>query len=346
MVDFAPKSFALPARVKREDSSADIHPALATIIEALNEHRAKMLDNWNSGAKQRKHPDAIPHGPWCTKVYQALSISNYAAKEEVLQYHAEGLAKHLGEEWHNSQMYEWATLNAHIKPNFQHITEERILQIKKRQRVPKVEKEASASTSSAGKTLANTIGKRPRGRPSGKAAGLRPSLGGGKRLRNPFEDEDDMDLDDETRPPKKAARMSQDSDIDYGGQVYNNDNKENEEDEEASTSSDDENSDERDAQQLTHVVIRADALPSMKPKGPNQTWLCEQSDCNFVVRGADDEDGQERIRAHFEEHEKEASKEAEELALSKINLAMQESRGHMPIKYAYFPPILVLVVVM
>jgi hypothetical protein len=57
-----------------------------------------------------------------------------------------------------------------------------------------------------------------------------------------------------------------------------------------------------------------------------------------VVRGADAQDAQALIQAHFRAHEAQADK---------IDLAVRESRagGHTPIKYAYahFPPVLLLV---
>lgn len=338
MQDFAPKPFVLPDRAKNGVSPSEIHPALAAVIEVLDTERAKLLEAWNRGVKQKKHPDTLLQSQWLTKIYMAMSIGAYAAKTEVLQYHAEGLAKHLSGDWHNSQLYEWAKRNADIKPKYEHISEEHILRIRRRQRnpnaTPRGEKEARAGAT-AGKTSVEPVGKRPRGRPSGKAAGLRPSLGGGKRLRDVYEDEDSMGLDSEQgHPVRKAARTSQ-----YPANGHDEDDELSD-----SSSSDEESPDEKGEEPLTRVVLRADPLPSMEPKGPNQTWTCEQPDCNYLVRGADDEDAKELIRNHFEEHEKEASDEAEERALNKINLAMQESQGHMPIKYAYFPPFLIIVI--
>jgi hypothetical protein len=53
-----------------------------------------------------------------------------------------------------------------------------------------------------------------------------------------------------------------------------------------------------------------------------------------VVRSADEQSAQELVQEHFRDHTAQAEK---------INLAVEESRGQMPIKYAYFPPILLLV---
>ncbi|KAK4151804.1 hypothetical protein C8A00DRAFT_45036 [Chaetomidium leptoderma] len=82
------------------------------------------------------------------------------------------------------------------------------------------------------------------------------------------------------------------------------------------------------------VVVHAERIPTTSPKGPDGTWTCDQEGCAHVVRSADEQDAQELIQEHFRDHEAQAEK---------INLAVKESRGHMPIKYAYFPPILLLV---
>ncbi|KAK4148076.1 uncharacterized protein C8A04DRAFT_8602 [Dichotomopilus funicola] len=85
---------------------------------------------------------------------------------------------------------------------------------------------------------------------------------------------------------------------------------------------------------VVRVVVHAERVPTSSPKGADGTWTCEQEGCTYVVRSADEHDSQEVIQAHFRDHEAQADK---------INLAVKESRGHMPIKYAYFPPILLVV---
>lgn len=83
------------------------------------------------------------------------------------------------------------------------------------------------------------------------------------------------------------------------------------------------------------LVIRAEKLPDSSPRGPHDTWTCDQDGCEYIVRGGDSEECQDRIRQHFRDHESK---------LTRMNLALSESaRGHMPIKYAYFPPFLILV---
>ncbi|KAK4072426.1 hypothetical protein Trihar35433_4490 [Trichoderma harzianum] len=83
------------------------------------------------------------------------------------------------------------------------------------------------------------------------------------------------------------------------------------------------------------IVIRTEKIPSTVPKGPDDTWTCEEDGCAYVVRGGDAQGCQTRIQKHFEEHQEQNKR---------LNLAVTESsRGHMPIKYAYFPPFLILV---
>lgn len=82
------------------------------------------------------------------------------------------------------------------------------------------------------------------------------------------------------------------------------------------------------------IVIRAEKIPSTTPQGPDATWTCDQDDCGYVVRGGDDEECQARIREHFVDHEQQ---------VERVSLAVTESRGHLPIKYAFFPPFLIIV---
>lgn len=83
------------------------------------------------------------------------------------------------------------------------------------------------------------------------------------------------------------------------------------------------------------IVIRTEKIPSTVPHGPGDAWACDQDGCTYVVRGGDADGCQTRIQKHFEEHQEQTKR---------LNLAVTESsRGHMPIKYAYFPPFLILV---
>ncbi|KAL7925433.1 hypothetical protein ACQKWADRAFT_318963 [Trichoderma austrokoningii] len=83
------------------------------------------------------------------------------------------------------------------------------------------------------------------------------------------------------------------------------------------------------------IVIRTEKIPSTLPQGPGDAWTCDEDGCTYIVRGGDADGCQARIQKHFEEHREQTKR---------LNLAVTESsRGHMPIKYAYFPPFLILV---
>lgn len=83
------------------------------------------------------------------------------------------------------------------------------------------------------------------------------------------------------------------------------------------------------------IVIQADKLPSTTPQGLHGTWTCDQEDCDYIVRGGDSAECEARIQRHFQDHER---------RMELVQLAMTEgNRGHVQIKYAYFPPFLILV---
>ncbi|QUC18546.1 uncharacterized protein UV8b_02787 [Ustilaginoidea virens] len=73
------------------------------------------------------------------------------------------------------------------------------------------------------------------------------------------------------------------------------------------------------------LVIRAERLPETSPRGPHDTWTCDQEGCDYIVRGGDEDECQARIRQHFRDHEQQ---------LARVNLAVTEgSRGHLPIHH-------------
>ncbi|KAI5461284.1 hypothetical protein BGZ63DRAFT_486843 [Mariannaea sp. PMI_226] len=151
-------------------------------------------------------------------------------------------------------------------------------------------------------------GKLPRGPYSGKKSSLRPK----KRVHS------ELESDSETGEVEPITSQyfidGEDMDLDDV--------------DDASSPEDAQESD------LIKIVLRADRMPSLIPNGPNETWICEEEDCGYVVRGIDVSDCEKRIKHHFLSHEDQAKR---------VNLAVAESRGQMPIKYAYFPPFLILV---
>lgn len=303
---------------------------LQCLLEVLNLERAKTLDELAQG-RATKHPDAITHTAWQSRVYYDCSIK-YASKAEVVDYFAKDLVTSLGPEWHGSALYKWAKTTKHT-PKFETITEEEILSLSRRH--SKGQDRSKRPKGSEVAATPNRSGKTPvrNGRPTPKAAGLRPFLSGKKRTRKLDSDNEEM-ADDEDLPRKRTTKTSAFfSDEEIKEQVDD------------TTSEDGETDNESDnLEPLTRLAIRAEKMPTTYPVGPNNTWTCAEAGCEYVVRAADEEEGQEFIRKHFEAHEQAADDEAKERQLSQINLAMQEgARGHMPIEYALFPPFLILV---
>ncbi|RYP24470.1 hypothetical protein DL765_000490 [Monosporascus sp. GIB2] len=304
-------------------------PGLPVLLSTLQEIRNSTLELLRDG-KNKRHPDHIMPGTWHYKIYLACKVKHRLGGAEICEYWARDLVERLGPEWRQSEFYKWLKANANTKLKFEYSTETECVGLRRRNaRQPKVTTEDKGQPSHTGKQPApvpapEPAGKQPpkkRGRPSGKAAGLRPSLGGKKRPRAEADldggDDDEMDFGgyDPEKTTKKSKYFS-DDDADAASSTA-------EGDEEA----------EPGSAPLTRLVIRAEKLPSTTPKGPNQTWTCGEPDCGYVVRGADEDEGQNLISAHYEAHEREARDEAEEAALKRVNLAVQESGGHLPINH-------------
>lgn len=82
------------------------------------------------------------------------------------------------------------------------------------------------------------------------------------------------------------------------------------------------------------IILQAERIPSVAPRGPDDSWTCEEDGCSYIVRASDAAECRRKIEQHFSAHKEQASR---------MDLAVAESRGNMPIKYAYFPPFLILV---
>ncbi|KAG5969477.1 hypothetical protein E4U56_008304 [Claviceps arundinis] len=85
---------------------------------------------------------------------------------------------------------------------------------------------------------------------------------------------------------------------------------------------------DQDGVERTRLVIRAEKIPNMTPRGPDDTWTCDQEGCDYFVRGSSEQDSHDRIQQHLRVHEQQ---------LSRMQLAMKEgARGHIPVKYVSF----------
>ncbi|KAI2621677.1 hypothetical protein GGR54DRAFT_74841 [Hypoxylon sp. NC1633] len=292
--------------------------SVSQVIDVLEDARQEMVDLVSNG-KQKKHPDEMSPKTWLNKLYLGLSIKNPKALAEVCGYYARDLVQLLGPEWHGSLFYQWVKDNVNANPSFEYIDEENMTRIVKRKKKQRLSPEEARATAGEQEPAARTVGKQPpqRGRP--RVAGLRPSTGSKKRLHYDANLEDEMDIDEDGMPntSKRSRNFAEDE------QEENADN--------SSSVSDDEDIENKQLP-LYRIVTHAEKLPSTIPKGPNQTWTCEEPDCDYVVRAADEQEGQALISKHFEAHEKDAQEEAEQTSL--VNLAVQESeKGHVPINH-------------
>ncbi|KAI0403247.1 hypothetical protein F4802DRAFT_572889 [Xylaria palmicola] len=317
---------------EEENSSAHV------LVDALEDVRRQMLQLISEG-RQKKQLDQITAKSWQTKVYMECNIKAYNSMEEIFHYYAQGLVQRLGPHWHETQIYQWVKEKASKPATLTLISETEVKQIvrriKKSARAARTDNVANETQQPKQPEAREYAGKQtPRGRPSGKAAGLRPSTGSKKRLRHEVDFEDNMDLDEDGLPTKRSKRSH------YLTEEADDEDEDDEDDNGENVEGDDENSagdsgplTEEENILMTPVVIQAERLSSTQPHGPNQTWVCEEPDCGFTVRAAHEEQGQRQIHAHYEEHEKEARDVAQEMALNRVNLAVQEARGHMPINH-------------
>ncbi|AEO63448.1 uncharacterized protein THITE_2108723 [Thermothielavioides terrestris NRRL 8126] len=292
------------------------------------------------------------------KVHSAMfficKVRQYAAPKEIFAYYAKDLLPRLGPEWKGTPFYN-SLKEAAKKPWASDIIKAEDIPSQTLRRAKSSQKTAALSTNSATqlppsiKLKAKTkkalhddsegsgddmawldAAPQMRGRRSGKGASLRLVSTSKKRPHS--------ELDDEMsggRRGRKSARTAH----------LASDEEEEEELEDAEDVSDDNSGlaaaeDHKAGSRLplpegaVRVVVHAERIPTTSPSGPDGTWTCDQEGCTYVVRSADEQDAQQLIQDHFRVHEAQAEK---------INLAVKESRGHMPIKYAYFPPVLLLV---
>lgn len=269
-------------------------------------------------------PQTLRDGKLHTEMYMRCTIKQYSAGREITQFYAKSLLEELPQKWNSSPFWGWLTsvVDQPFEPKL--LTKDQIpTQCRRRK---KKEKSSSKPREDQKDEIIPSRGAGKRWPPTTltpRPAALRP----GASAKRPAV----YHSDDDDERARKAARTSQDSD------------EEDEEDEDADS---DDTSDAADASangdaalatptpapplETARLVVRAERIPSMSPSGPNGTWRCEEDSCNYIVRSAEEPEGKDLIEKHFQDHANRAEK---------LNLALSEgTRGHMPIKYAYFPP--------
>ncbi|KAI1648133.1 uncharacterized protein F4817DRAFT_73859 [Daldinia loculata] len=167
-----------------------------------------------------------------------------------------------------------------------------------------------------------------RARTSGKVAGLRPSIGGKKRLRQDFGLGDEMELD-EDGPQKNASKKSRYSSTE-------DDHDEHDEEREATTSSGNEYNAEDEDALTTGTVGHSTKPPKPNRNGVDDAWFCEESGCDFVVHADNEDDAEALIMPHYELHHKDArTKKYASQKLNLQNIVREESliTGGLPVGF-------------
>ncbi|KAK3685557.1 hypothetical protein B0T22DRAFT_465976 [Podospora appendiculata] len=257
-------------------------------------------------------------------LYQKCKVRKYAAAPLITAHYAPQLLARLGQAWHGTPYYNWLTeVAGHPPTDPDLITVEEMPDSTFRRgtnagRPSKPPASATPATYTERDESEDDTRQPPVGtRRSGKGAGLRPQASSKKRYMSEM---DDSALSDGRRG-RKSMKFMQTSDSE-------------EDDDDASDAAspqaqedviDDILGDRIPApKDAVRIVVHAERIPTMSPAGPNGTWVCGQEGCNFVVRSAEEPAGQDLIQHHFKDHEAQAEK---------INLAMKESRGQLPINH-------------
>ncbi len=329
-----PPSVETPKSTQKDTSAADAgsESPVDRLLAVLQEIAAE------TNNLQKSQPSTIH-----SKVYFKCKITQYGNTKFVLSYYAKDLLPHLGAQWKGVPFYNWLrdvaaqpwtpseTLKAEDVPSQ---TIRRTKTVPKQASVAKPATQLPPTISLKGRPKSAIPDESEdeseehdappmRSRRSGKNAGLRLISTSQKRPHP------DPNQGNGSHRGRKSAKFSHPASED-----------DDQPDDTEDTNDEDLSGEPAVGSRLplpegaVRVVIHAERIPTSSPSGPDGTWTCDQEGCTYVVRSAGEHEAQELIQAHFRDHTAQAEK---------INLAVKESRGHMPIKYAYFPPILLLV---
>lgn len=247
--------------------------------------------------------------------------------EEVLHYNARELLDRIEPKYHGTEVYTWLQEKSTtpFQPIAIDLSDFPYTFVPRRKKAPRGQNELvdRATANNAGSSLdretaSNPRSQSPRAGKGLKMPGRRPkksSLRPTSSKKRPFSEVESGSESETSETGPKKSHFFQDGDesMEEAANVNLAHKPEN----------------------AVRIVIQADKIPSTVPKGHHGAWTCEQDDCDYIVRGADAEECQTRIRAHFEHHEQQEER---------VQLAITEgTRGHTQIKYAWFPPILLIV---
>ncbi|KAL1881150.1 hypothetical protein VTK73DRAFT_4597 [Phialemonium thermophilum] len=274
-----------------------------------------------------------------TKVYLNCKMRDYQNSRDILGYYSKRLLENLPARWDGTRFHEDLKLVAKepFAPVGAFSIDELPLRLRRRDRV---------NRSSAPKPTHPALGPLPSRRRGGsesslevrdgilghgsKTVGHRAGKVGGLRLASASKKRPGQEMDESSGSGRgrKSAKWShpmtrdlaEDASSDASGVAT------------ASEEDVEEDMDDVDGFLSAHppkdavrLVVRAEKIPSMSPTGPNGTWVCDQPDCGFVVRQAQEDEGKAAIEEHFREHETQSEM---------VDLAVSEgSRGHLPIDH-------------
>lgn len=326
MTDVAPEA---PTKVTRTSTPASesgpaSQSAVSMLLDVIEE-----IGRENAESLMRMKPSKIH-----TQMYYRCRIKSYKASGEITAYYSQQILAGLSSIWRGTPVWDYlSTLSKQpSKPpeliDVNDIPNQLVRRNKSHQTVSKT----TASTPDDSSELPSRKGlKNPQppmvGRRSGKAAVLRLATSSKKRYRDAMEDDDSISSSRGRKTAKASHMLNDDEDDDDtdDGATQEDQERDSEDDSAAPTK----------PQQPVRIMITAEKVPSMSPSGPSGTWTCDEPGCGAIVRAADQAEGKEAIALHFREHEEQHRK---------IDIALAEgSHGHLPIKYAYFPPYLLLV---
>ncbi|KAL2152554.1 hypothetical protein VTH82DRAFT_5738 [Thermothelomyces myriococcoides] len=312
-------------------SNADHAASIDRLLEVLNEIASEVNLN-------RAEPSRI----WC-RLYFKCSVRSYNWAKAILAYYAKDLLPRLGPEWKGTRPYQWLADMAKKpwKPT-EPLDPDKIPSQTVRRGKCSIASKVGSTTGPVAKpppaislkTQSRSASQHgsdseddfpdlyaipQRGRRSGKVATLRLATSSKKRPRS--------DMDDQANGSHRGAKTAKFNHL-IGDEDSLDDDDDDAEDE---GTNDEELATGEEALVDSHlpegavrVVVHAERLPTTMPTGPDGTWTCDQEGCTYVVRSADEQEAQDLIREHFRDHAAQAEK---------INLAVRESRGQIPINH-------------
>ncbi|OIW29944.1 hypothetical protein CONLIGDRAFT_714399 [Coniochaeta ligniaria NRRL 30616] len=330
---------SLPAKIAQATPQALEHPSPAGLnqntptigvlspVEVLIEAVEEIAANNNGPI------DKIARSTVGSRLYYGHRISNYNASSEILAYYSKDLVRKLDNKWHASPFWQWL-LQESKKPSIEllHTNVEKIpYQLVRRQKkqtatptaTPRLEIRPKARQPSDDEDLDSDD--------DASASRVRHAGKGGLRLQSASKKRKAAELlDDDTAAGRRGRKSAKTS------HYFSDPEDEDAADNNSSTSdvasaaeADDEDPDSlllAPPKDAVRVVVHAEKLPSISPSGPNGTWVCDQEDCGYVVRAAEEAAGKRLVQQHFRDHEAQTQKMS--LALTEA-----ERRGRMPINH-------------